>query len=45
MEFLYEELIQLTILSDLNIGIDGYYLKINRAENGTNTSTDGFIGG
>jgi hypothetical protein len=30
-------------IDDLNIGIDGYYLKINRAENGTNRSNDGFI--
>jgi hypothetical protein len=32
-------------ISDLNIGIDGYYLEVNREANGTNRSTDGFIGG
>jgi hypothetical protein len=34
-------------ISDLNIGIDGYYLEINRTANGTNTnrSTDGSFAG
>jgi hypothetical protein len=32
-------------ISDLNIGIDGYYLEVNREANGTNRNTDGFIGG
>jgi hypothetical protein len=32
-------------ISDLNIGIDGYYLEIDRASNGTNRSTDGSLAG
>ena len=34
-------------ISDLNIGIDGYYLEIDRTANGTNTnrSTDGSLAG
>ena len=32
-------------ISDLNIGIDGYYLEVNRETNGTNRNTDGFIDG
>jgi hypothetical protein len=32
-------------ISDLNIGIDGYYLEVNRAANGTNRSTDGSLAG
>ena len=34
-------------IDDLNIGIDGYYLKVNRAANGTNTnrSADGSLAG
>ena len=32
-------------ISDLNIGIDGYYLEINKATNGTNRSLDGSLAG
>jgi hypothetical protein len=31
-------------ISDLDIGLDGYYLQIDRTTNGENRGTDGFIG-
>jgi hypothetical protein len=32
-------------ISDLDIGLDGYYLEIDRTANGANRGTDGFIDG
>ena len=32
-------------IDDLDIGLDGYYLQINRSTNGANRSNDGFING
>jgi hypothetical protein len=32
-------------ISDLDIGLDGYYLEIDRTTNGVNRSADGFIDG